>query len=252
MKERRYPFSLFLFGFITNILFHFFWLFAPCVILLIVGIWVDWCLYAGLALLGIDIVASFVEQMKIRQAMLSDSDNEQFRKFQEAVLNDGNVFENIRNVVGNATEEYVDNEDIQRYNFVVNMWEAVCKKCEYGDDFEKLNEHERVFFVTQILEQEVNNGGFSQFFYNSSGDFSNELVNAFTKIGALKTAEICKKALAVFNDNVPTDREEREELLYKLDCDEVLSEYDDEFFEYEDNLEELNYTYIMEHRSFFE
>ena len=252
MKERRYPFSLFLFGFITNILFHFFWLFAPCVILLIVGIWVDWCLYAGLALLGIDIVASFVEQMKIRQAMLSDSDNEQFRKFQETVLNDGNVFENIRNFVENATEEYVDNEDIQRYNFVVNMWEAVCKKCEYGDDFEKLNEHERVFFVTQILEQEVNNGGFSQFFYNSSGDFSNELVNAFTKIGALKTAEICKKALAVFNDNVPTDREEREELLYKLDCDEVLSEYDDEFFEYEDNLEELNYTYIMEHRSFFE
>ena len=93
MKERRYPFSLFLIGFITNILFHFFWLFVPSVILLIIGIWVDWCLYAGLALLGIDIIASFVEQMKIRQAMLSDSDNEQFRKFQDAVSKDGNVFE---------------------------------------------------------------------------------------------------------------------------------------------------------------
>ena len=37
-----------------------------------------------------------------------------------------------------------------------------------------------------------------------------------------------------------------------LDCDNVLSECDDEFYEYEDNLEELNYTYIMEHHSFFE
>ena len=64
--------------------------------------------------------------------------------------------------------------------------------------------------------------------------------------------EICKKALAVFNGKVPTDRDGREELLDSLDCDDVLSECDDEFYEYEDNLEELNYTYIMEHHSFFE
>ena len=120
MKERRYPFSLFLIGFITNILFHFFWLFIPSIILLIVGIWVDWCLYVGLALLGIDIIASFVEQMKIRQAMLSDSDNEQFRQFQDAVSRDGNVFENIRSFVENTAEE-VDDEEIQKNNFVVDM-----------------------------------------------------------------------------------------------------------------------------------
>ena len=252
MKKRRYPLSLFLIGFITNIFFHFFWLFVPGVILLVVGIWVDWCLYAGLALLGIDMIASFVEQMKIRQAMISDSDNEQFRKFQDAVSKDGNVFENIRELLDNAVEEDADDEDIERNNFVVDMWDTVCEKCEYGDDIERLNEHERVFYVTQILEQEVNNGGFFQFFYNSSGDFSNELVDAFAKIGAFKTAEICKKALAVFNGNVPTDRNEREDLLDELDCEDSLSECDDEFYEYEDHLEELNYTYIMEHRSFFE
>ena len=251
MKEKRYPFSLFLIGFIINFLFHFFWLFIPSVILLIVGIWVDWCLYAGLALLGIDIILSFVEQLKIRQTMLSDSDNEQFSQFQDAVSRDGNVFENIKSFVENAAEE-VGDEEAQKTNFVVDMCDAVCEKCKYGDDIEKLSEHERVFYVTQILEQEVNNGGFSQFFFNSSGDFSNELVDAFTKIGALKTVEICKKALAVFNGNVPTDRDEREELLDSLDCDDVLSECDDEFYEYEDNLEELNYTYIIEHRSSFD
>lgn len=252
MNGRQYPLRLFLIGFITNIFFHFFGLFVPSIILLIVGIWVDGCVYVGLALLCIDMIASFVEQMKIRQAMLSDSDNEQFRKFQEAVSKDGNVFENIRNLVENTVEEYVDSEDAQRNKFVVDMCDAICKKCVYGDDIEKLNEHERTFYVTQILEMEVNNGGFSQFFFNSSGDLSNELVDAFTKIGAFKTTEICKKALAVFNGYVPTDRDEREELLDNLDCGDVFDECDDEFYEYEDNLEELNYTYIMAHRNSFD
>lgn len=250
-SDRKYPLSLFLIGFITNILFRFFWLFIPSVILLIVGIFVDWCSYIGLVLLGLNIIVSFIEQMRIRHTMLSDSDNEQFRKFQDAVSKDGNVFENIRNLVEDTAEEYIDDKEVQRNNLVVDMCDTICKKCEYGDDMQKLNEHERVFFITQTLEQEVNNGGFSQFFYNSSGDFANELVDAFTKIGALKTAEICKKALAVFNGNVPIDRDEREESLDNLDCDDVLNECDDAFYDYEDDLEALNYTYIMKHREFF-
>ena len=103
--------SLFVIGFITYILFHFFWLFVPSIIFLIVGIFVDWCLYVGLALLIIDIVASFVEQMKIRKAILFYSDNEQFRKFQDAISQDGNVFENIRNVVEDSAEEISIDED---------------------------------------------------------------------------------------------------------------------------------------------
>lgn len=252
MKEKRYPFSLFLVGFITNVLFRFFWLFIPSVVLLIVGIRVDLCLYAGLALLGVDVVLSLVEQIKIRKIMLSHSDNEQFRKFQEAISKDGNVFENVKSFVEEAAQEHVCDESLEKNNFVVAMCSAVCKKCDYGNGIEKLNEHERVFYVTQILEMEVNNGGFSQFFCNSSGNFSNELVGSFTKIGAFKTAEICKKALAVFNCNVPADRDERNELFDSLDCDDVFEECDDEFYEYEDNLTELNYTYIMEHRAFFE
>lgn len=251
MKERRYPLSLFLIGFITNGLLHFFWLFIPSAILLIVGIFVDWCLYVGLVLLAIDIIASFIEQMRIRQAMLLDSDNEQFRKFQDAVSKDGNVFGNIRTLVENIAEEYIDNEEMQKNNLVVDMYDTIYKKCEYGDDIEKLNEYERVFFVTQTLEQEVNNGGFSQFFYNFSGDVSNELVDAFTKIGALKTAEICKKALSVFNGKVPTERDEREKLLDSLDCDNVLSECDYAFYDYEDDLEALNHEYLMKYREFF-
>ena len=252
MNQKRYPFSLFLIGFITNILFHFFWLFIPSVILLFIGIWAKGCKNVGLILLGIDIIASFIDQMRIRRAMLSDSENEYFRQFQDAVSKDGNVFENIRDLMENSVGESANEETIQKNQLVMQMWDTICEKCQYGDHIENLNEHERVFFVTQVLAQEVNNGGFSQFFYNSSGDFSNELVEAFTRIGAYKTADICQQALSVFPGPVPVDRDEREELFDHLDCDPFLDECDDAFYEYVDDLEGLNYAYIMAHLESFE
>ena len=95
MNNRKYPASLFIIGFITNILFHFFWLFIPCIILLIVGIFVKPCLYVGLALLLIDILLSLIEQFRIRQAFLEESDNPDFRAFQDALSKDGNWRDNI-------------------------------------------------------------------------------------------------------------------------------------------------------------
>ena len=95
MNNRKYPTSLFIIGFITNILFHFFWLFIPCIILLIVGIFVKPCLYIGLALLLIDILFSLIEQFRIRQAFLEESDNPDFRAFQDALSKDGNWRDNI-------------------------------------------------------------------------------------------------------------------------------------------------------------
>ena len=95
MNNRKYPTSLFIIGFITNILFHFFWLIIPCIILLIIGIFVKPCLYIGLALLLIDILLSLIEQFRIRQAFLEESDNPDFRAFQDALSKDGNWKDNI-------------------------------------------------------------------------------------------------------------------------------------------------------------
>ena len=95
MNNRKYPISLFIIGFITNILFHFFWLFIPCIILLIVGIFVKPCLYVGLALLLIDILLSLIEQFRIRQTFLKESDNPDFQAFQDALSKDGNWRDNI-------------------------------------------------------------------------------------------------------------------------------------------------------------
>lgn len=134
--------------------------------------------------------------------------------------------------------------------FIIAMVEYVCKKCQYGDLLMALSGPERVFYVTQSLEMEVNNGGFSQFFFNSSGDLLGELVQAFTEIGANHTAELCKKALAVFGREVPADREKRQALVEDLESD-ILEECDNAFFEYAEDLNALNYAYIMKNKAAF-
>ena len=95
MNNRKYPIGLFITGFITNILFHFFWLSIPCLILLIVGIFVKPCLYIGLAVLLLDIVLSLIEQIRIRKAFLAESDNPDFKEFQDALSKDGDWRENM-------------------------------------------------------------------------------------------------------------------------------------------------------------
>ncbi len=97
--------------------------------------------------------------------------------------------------------------------FIVALADYVAQKCESGDNMAALSAPERIFFITQTCEAEVNNGGFAQFLTNSSGDLAGELANAFQTIGARQTAEICRRALGLFGRELPAAREERCELL---------------------------------------
>ena len=156
-------------------------------------------------------------------------------------------------VKGNDNMEHIWNLT-DTNDFVVAMTDHLYNKTQYGEVMSALSEAERIFYITQTLEMEVNNGGFSQFFYNSSGNFSNELVGAFTAIGANATAAICQKAISAFGRDIPVDRDEREEMLDELESDEfdeILEECDNAFYDYEDNLNELNYNFVMKNKEFF-
>lgn len=138
--------------------------------------------------------------------------------------------------------------------FVCEMNERICEKCKYGDEIQKLSSPEKTFYIVQQLEMEVNNGGFSQFFFNSAGNFSNDLVQCFTEIGALKIAAICRMALDAFGTKLPENWEARQNLLDELESDEIndiLSECDDAFYAYPDDLNALSYAYVMHHKDAF-
>ncbi len=137
---------------------------------------------------------------------------------------------------------------------IIALIDHVAKKCQYGDDMSALSEAERIFYITQTLEMEVNNGGFAQFFYNSSGDFSNELAAAFTQIGAVKTAQICQKAISAFGQEIPTGRAEAVEMLDEwvlLEIHDILCECDGQFYAYEEDLNTLNWAFVMKRKADF-
>ena len=95
MKNRKYPLRLFITGFISDIFFHFFWLFIPSVILLIIGKFVKPCLYIGLAILLLDVILSLIERIRIRSAFIKESSNPVFNQFVEAMSMDGDLTENL-------------------------------------------------------------------------------------------------------------------------------------------------------------
>ncbi len=146
----------------------------------------------------------------------------------------------------NVIESLVNEMKIN--SFIIKMFDKICNKCEDGDDMNQLNEYERAFYINQILEMEVNNGGFFQFFYNSSGNFANEIINTVSKIKAFEFVEICKKALEFFDGEVPTDIEERRDFLDELDNEEIFDHLDSAFYAFEDNndLNQLNYNFIQD------
>ena len=82
--ERKYPPKMFWLFVLTNFLFHFFYLFVPGMILCTVGIWVKSCLWIGLAILGLDVILSILEQVRIRKAALTRSDHPEFNEFMDA------------------------------------------------------------------------------------------------------------------------------------------------------------------------
>lgn len=138
--------------------------------------------------------------------------------------------------------------------FAIELMEHLCQKTRYGEELSVLSKAERIFYIAQTVEQEVNNGGFSQFFYNQSGNFSHEIADAFTAIGADTTAAICRKAVNAFGCDIPADTDERQAMLNEAETDEVdkiLRTCDAAFFAYEEDLNELNHRFVLKNRESF-
>ena len=87
--ERKYPTKMFLFLVLMNFLFHHIYLSVPGFILLFVGFRARPCLWAGLAILIVDLVLSIREQLRIRDAAVSSSDNPEFNKLMDALCGPG-------------------------------------------------------------------------------------------------------------------------------------------------------------------
>ena len=113
--------------------------------------------------------------------------------------------------------------------------------------FEGLTDNQKVFVCVWSLEGEVNNGGFDQFYFNSSGDWSIGIHAALEKIGAHQMAAIVHRANSFFPDGIPSkDRQARQHQLDALPeaVRDSFQQLDSEFYKYPDNLESLLQEFV--------
>ena len=91
------------------------------------------------------------------------------------------------------------------------------------------------------LEMEVNNGGFNQYFINSSGQNCYETLKALKKNGKVKTAKLLESAINLINPNHISEKEFVEKLqkreveeLYDEKISTELNKLDAEFYKLEE------------------
>lgn len=120
----------------------------------------------------------------------------------------------------------------------------------WTQDFSEQSTPQKVFSAIWAVESEVNNGGFSQYFQNSSSETAAFVADAMDIIGAPKTAEICRRAIsATFPLGLPSDpnviNAAAEE--FSPDIEDALEALDDEFMAYPHNLTDLLFAYVSNH-----
>ena len=137
---------------------------------------------------------------------------------------------------------------------ITRIGEIIGKKIPEKDDFQNLNNFEKTFIYVDVLEHNVTNGGFIQFFFNSSGQFAHEVFHAYMEIKAEKTVDILTEAIHLFPEvPVPKNLRIRQEILMKKDSNiDLWDALDTEFYKCEDNIIQLTLKYVRKNLSQFD
>ena len=113
---------------------------------------------------------------------------------------------------------------------------------------DSLSQPERNICYIEDLEREVNNGGFDQFFLNSSGDNTQETILALKEIGSTRFLSLLESATQQFpSGKVPRDRDERLEVMEQMEerTESAWNDLDDQFYMYDEDIYGLLIAYIQ-------
>ena len=137
---------------------------------------------------------------------------------------------------------------------ITRIGEIIGKKIPDKDNFSNLNEFEKTFIYLDVLEDSVTNGGFIQFFFNSSGQFTHEVFQAYLAIKAENTVDILTKAIYLFPEiPVPKNLRVRQQILMEKDTNiDLWDELDSQFYKYEDNIISLTLEYVRNNIAHFD
>jgi len=112
---------------------------------------------------------------------------------QEAPITEGDIF--LDKYENQSVDELIDLQNTHRIDSIVLAFEyALDVRRSNG---EELNDEELVILAIEGLEEEVSNGGFSQFFYNSTVEYAPIIVASLQNIGCHEMANLAQRAIDI-------------------------------------------------------
>lgn len=190
-------------------------------------------------------------QPKKDSGELSKETKEQLAKSVEAFKN--------RPIYTQLTEQIIDTTSDE--NLLQVVFDNLSEKlgADYEKEYETVmswNKSRQAIYMIWLLEAEVNNGGYNQFYFNSSGQFYKQLPGALQLVGADQFANLMARANAVFEKENPKITQHQDGTLEgfsKSYDDNPLNKFDDEFYELykTEDLQQIQIDYIRKHKADF-
>ena len=153
----------------------------------------------------------------------------------------------IRQNIEKSKEQYKKQKE---HDPIRELWLSLVERVDKGPDgFAGLSVDEKLYFAVRLLDGEVYNGGFEQFFHNSSGEYFDEAARGLKLLEAESTLSVFLQATKIlFGDSTPSkDRGARWEQMKSLPdspVDQVpdwyveLESLDQQYCKDPDNLDE--------------
>jgi hypothetical protein len=118
------------------------------------------------------------------------------------------------------------------------------------------NKSRQAIYMISRLEAEVNNGGYNQFYFNSSGQFAAALPEALKLVGATKFADLTERANSTFvkeKSKITEDQDGTVEGFSKSYENNPLNKFDEEFYKLNEveNLQKIQVDYIRKNKKEF-
>ena len=117
-----------------------------------------------------------------------------------------------RAAIDAARQQRIAAREYERTNPFRRLWLSLVSRInDSASAFEALSEAEKLSFALGLVELELYNGGFEQYFHNSSAAYFNEAVRGLERMGAVQTLSLLEEAKRVvfLQFPVPIDTAER-------------------------------------------
>lgn len=180
------------------------------------------------------------------------------KETQDQLTNSIEAFKN-RSIHKKLTSQIIDKTPDQDLLQVVfdNLSEK--QPTDYKKEYETVmswNKSRQAIYMIWLLEAEVNNGGYNQFYFNSSGKFYKHLPEALKFVGANKFADLTKQANETFlseNSKITEHQDGTLTGFSKSYNDNPLNKFDNQFYDLykTEDLQQIQVNFIRNNKTEF-